>query len=125
MTNTDIPNLAAIFAPLPGDSQLGGCVLVGRWLKGTASKLENGTAFIVQLDERSQELVRLHAADPTRLMVDLEDLPASRLPGMGQYIGGAFVRLFGRQTWGNTTDQASGFDKFLGDAEVLEKEGQE
>ena len=125
LTDKEIPEGAAIIAPLPGDSPLGRGVLKGRWLKRVSSKTENGTAFLIQLDEPSRDLIRLHAADPTKVMVDLEDLPPSRLPGMGHYVGGAFVRIYGKQTLGNISNEGSGFDKFLGTAEVLEREDQE
>ena len=125
MPEKDTPDDEAIIAPLPGDSPFGRCTLKGRWLGRAASKVEDGTAFLVQLDGPSQDLLRLHAADPTKLLVDLEDLPASRLPGMGHYIGGAFVRFYGKHTWGHTDDEASGFNKFLGTAEVVEREDQE
>src|SRR5437773_218891 len=93
VSESEGPTGRAILAPLPGDSPLGECLLRGEWLGRTESRIGDGTAFFVQMDEASQDLVRLHAANPTILLVDLEDLPASRLPRMSHYIGGAFVRL--------------------------------
>ncbi|TLZ86195.1 MAG: hypothetical protein E6K02_06855 [Methanobacteriota archaeon] len=124
MTSPDVPHGNTILAPLPGESQLGGVLLRGAWRDSTESKIDGGTAFFVELDDPSQDLLRVHAADPRFVLVDLETLPPSRLPGMRQYIGGAFVTLYGNPTGGGLPD-SSRFTRYLGTAEVLAREGQQ
>ena len=124
MTDSETPKGKAILALLAGDSTLGEVVLNGKWRTAAKSKVGQGTAYFVELEEPSREILRVHTADPRFVLADLEDHPASRLPGMAMYIGGAFVRLYGKQTHGDELD-ASAFSKYLGTAEAMEKEGQQ
>ncbi len=124
MTGPKVPHEKAILAPLPGDSSLGRIRLRGVWREPAKSKIEGGTAFIVELDDPSKEVLRVHTADPRFVLVDLETLPSLRLPGMAQYIGGAFVTIYGKQVMGEVLD-SSVFTKYLGTAEVLARETQE
>lgn len=82
-----------------------------------------GSAYVVETDEATQELLRVFVADPTVVWVDLEELAPSRLPGEEDYIGGAVVKIFGKVTSGPWRFPSS-FSKQLGIAEVL-SEGQQ
>src|SRR2546428_1351610 len=57
VSESEGPTGRAILAPLPGDSPLGECLLRGEWLGRTEARIGDGTAFFVQMDEGSQDLV--------------------------------------------------------------------
>jgi len=124
MTTSEVPHGKAILASLPGDSSLGRVRIRGVWREPARSKIQGGTAFILELNDSSKDVLRVHTADPRFVLVDLETLPSSRLPGMTQYIGGAFVTIYGKQVMGDLLDSSS-FTKYLGTAEVLARETQE
>jgi hypothetical protein len=87
------------------------------------SKISSGIAYVVRTEARAEEALRIYTPDSRFLLVDLEDLPATRLPGMPSYFGGAFVRLYAKARYGDSQD-SSEFSSFLGTAEVIEREGQ-
>ena len=112
-----------ILAVLEGDGPLKEMTLSGAVVGDAKSKVSPGTAYIVRMEKRSEDALRIYTPDPRFLLVDLEDLPAMRLPGMPDYIGGAFVRLHAKTSYGDD-QESSVFSKFLGTAEVVEREGQ-
>ncbi len=105
---------------LPGDSKLGGLTIRGRVLGRAPSKSPGGCAYSVQPDVLTQELIRVFVADPTAILVDLEDMPEDRLPGMEGYKGGAFVELYGKMSSGERME----FVRHLGSAEAVADESQ-
>ncbi len=112
-----------ILAILEGDGPLPEITLRGVVSREANSRIANGTAYLVKMDDRSEAALRIYSPDPRFLLVDLEDFPSSRFPGMPGYIGGAFARLFGKVDF--VDDQkASAYLKFLGTAELLLGEGQ-
>src|SRR6266508_3203771 len=121
--DSDLIGRLLIVAILEGDGPLGEATLRGTIVARAESKVRNGTAYIIRTDRQTEEAIRVYTPDSRFLVVDLEDLPPSRLPGMPDYIGGAFVRLYAREEYAPKED-ASSFIKFLGSAEVVEHEGQ-
>jgi len=112
-----------ILAVLEGDGPLKEATFRGAVIGAAQSKVSDGTAFIVRMEVQSQEGLTIYTPDPRFLLVDLEDLPTSRLPGMPGYFGGAFVRLYAKAFHGDDLG-SSVFSRFLGTAEVIEREGQ-
>lgn len=109
-----------IVCALEGDS-----VLDNEYLEGTVvAELESrnvpgSSALAVRLDSQSQQKLEPHTAEPEEIMVDLDGTPIERMPGMRGYRGGAFVRLYGRTSLGD-----SRFEKYLGRGEAVEQRGQ-
>lgn len=123
MDRVDPIGTTVILTVLEGDGPLTEMTLRGIVIREANSKIADGTAYLVKMDGRGEESLRVYTPDPRFLLLDLEDLPSSRLPGMPGYIGGAFARLFGKIGFGDDQN-ASAFQKFLGTAELLLSEGQ-
>jgi len=103
-----------------GDSVLDNEPLEGTIIGESKSKTWPGSiALSVQLELESQDKLRPHTADPTAILVDLDGTPPERLPGMRGYEGGAFVRLYGRASVGD-----SEFGRYLGRGEAVEDRAQ-
>ncbi len=103
-----------------GDSVLDNEPLEGIVIAESKSKTSPGSvALSVRLEAESQQKLRPHTADPTAILVDLDGTPPERLPGMQGYEGGAFVRLYGRASVGD-----SEFGRYLGRGEAVEDRAQ-
>lgn len=121
-----IPSLVGrvlIIGPFPGDSVLPEARLHGTVVAQGHSKVARGTAYVVESDDSTKQLLRVYTADPRWFLVDLEDLPVARLPGMPHYIGGAIVRIYGKLSAGGLL-ASSEFPAYLGVGEILEREDQ-
>src|SRR5438046_10225126 len=123
MTDKDPIGRLLIVAILEGDGPMKEATLRGTIVAVAESKVSNGTAYRLKTDGPTEEAIRMYTPDPRYLVVDLEDLPPTRLPGMPDYVGGAFVRLYAPHDFDAKGD-ASSFTRFLGSAEVVEHEGQ-
>jgi hypothetical protein len=110
-----------IIVAFQGDSVLDSEALEGTVISESKSKTwPDSLAYVVQLDPESQQKLTPHTIAPKEIFVDLDGTPVDRLPGMPGYVGGAFVRFYGRNDEGDTR-----FGQYLGRGEAIERRGQQ